>query len=305
MKEVIKMSDPSPIPLIDTGLFDEVRQLKREWTKQPSASLTAADVARLRKVLDKAAGDQVVFGPAPNTLPTPVLTPASGRLTVRELQSLLRVKVDGAFGPASREALSRALTNTEAPKITEAQFQAVAEDLGISVSLVKAVRKVEAPRGAFDITGKPTHLYERHVFARNTIPKGRFNASHPSISGPPYGPGGYGSFSSQFGKLTDACFLDPEAAFRACSWGAFQVLGENAVALGYSSALHMALELTRSEAAHLDSFVRFVKTNRLVGFLQQIRPGDPDSAIPFVSRYNGPGFRQFNYHIKLVQEMGR
>jgi len=120
------------------------------------------------------------------------------------------------------------------------------------------------------------------------------------LCGPPYGPGGYGKFSAQYGKLAQAAALDPEAAFRACSWGAFQVLGENAVALGYPSAFAMALSLTESEAAHLDSFVRFVRANKIVDALRGCRPGDPASCIPFVKVYNGAGFRAFSYHEKLA-----
>lgn len=289
------------IAIDDTRLFGEIRALKGEWSGRP-AGLTSAEVARIKAALVAGVdSDLVTFGPAPNTLPVPVVEPTRGRLTVEALQQRLGVKVDGKFGPASRAALAAILTNTSAPGITSADFDRIAARLGVGANIVRAVRKVEAPRGAFDITGKPTHLYERHVFARNTDPKGRFNASHPAISGGPYGRGGYGSYSGQFDKLADACFLDPEAAFRACSWGAFQVLGENAVALGYPSAFDFALALVSSETAHLESFVRFVEINGLVDELRQVRAGVPDSAIPFVSKYNGPGFREFNYHVNLTE----
>jgi hypothetical protein len=177
----------------------------------------------------------------------------------------------------------------------------VAADLGAPVKLIKAVRKVEAPRGAFDDEGRPSILYERHVANRNTVPPGAYAARAPELFGPPYGRGGYGPFSAQYGRLAAACAIDPEAAFRACSWGAFQVLGENAVALGYASAFDMALALTVSEAAHLDCFARFVKANGLVDELRACRAGDPESCIPFVQRYNGRGFRQFSYHVKLAE----
>jgi hypothetical protein len=169
---------------------------------------------------------------------------------------------------------------------------------------MRASKKVEAPRGAFDDQGRPSILYERHVFSRNTNPKDKFNASHPNLSAlRGYGAGGYGSFGAQYGKLELAYALDPEAAFEACSWGAFQVLGENAVALGYQSARAMAVELATSEAAHLDSYVRFIKTNNLADELGRCRAGDPDSCIPFVREYNGEGFRGFGYHIKFADAL--
>jgi len=223
------------------------------------------------------------------------------RLTVRKLQTRLGVTADGQFGPRSKAALFAHLTNTKAPALTSADFERVAADLRAPVAIIRAVRKVEAPRGPFDDLGRPNPLYERHVFRRNCEPPGRFDLAAPLLSGGPYGAGGYGKFSAQYDKLAAACALDPEAAFRACSWGAFQVLGENAIALGYASAFDMAVALTKSEAAHLDSFARFVKANRLEDELRACRPGVPDSCIPFVSVYNGKGFRQFNYHTKLAE----
>lgn len=223
-------------------------------------------------------------------------------MDIKTLQKALGVTADGLFGPKSREALYARLSNRKAPALTDADFAKAASDLGVSEKMIRAVRKVEAPRGPFDDHGRPSILYERHVFARNTVPAGKFNANYPSLSAAKgYGPGGYGAFSAQYDKLGLACALDPNAAFEACSWGAFQVLGENAVALGYQSAFHMAEELTKSEAAHLHSFVRFVKVNKLDDELRACKPGNAESCIPFVRAYNGPGFREFGYHEKLAK----
>lgn len=228
------------------------------------------------------------------------------RLTIKQLHDYIGITPDipgygEVFGPRSREALSKHLSNLNAPALTEQDFKIAGARLGVPGNYMRGVRKVEAPRGPFDDLGRPTNLHERHKFRNNTVPVGRFDRSNPDLSGPPYGPGGYGSFSSQFDKFSRACALDPEAAFRASSWGAFQVLGENAVSLGYPSAYHMVKSLTESEAAHLESFCRFVEVNGLVDELRACRPNDPDSCIPFVSRYNGSGFRKFDYHNKLAK----
>jgi hypothetical protein len=198
------------------------------------------------------------------------------------------------------------LTNKAAEPLTDADYARAAATLGNGVTPkhMRASKKVEAPRGAFDDQGRPSILYERHVFSRNTAPKGRFNSTHPDLSAVRgYGPGGYGKFGQQYAKLARAYALDPEAAFEACSWGAFQVLGENAVSLGYPSARAMAVELATSEAAHLDSYVRFIKVNGLADDLGRCRAGDPESCIPFVSVYNGDGFRTFGYHIKFAEAL--
>ena len=223
------------------------------------------------------------------------------RLSKKALQTIIGTTPDGIIGPMSKQALHRDLSNLTAPALTEADYVAAADRLGVPVNHIKGVRKVEAPRGPYTDDGIPSLLYERHKFRNNTSPPGKFNDSHPALSGAPYGKGGYGTFSQQFNKFASACALDPEAAFRACSWGAFQVLGENATWMGYDSAYDMVKSLTVSEAAHLETFVRYVEKKGLVKALQQCRPGDANSCIPFVRGYNGTGFRAYNYHIKLAQ----
>lgn len=222
------------------------------------------------------------------------------RLTKQQLQGHIGVVQDGVFGPISKAALLKFFTNTHAPALTDCDFKTAADRLGVPVNHIKGVRRVEAPRGAFDDDGRPSILFERHKFRNNSDPPGLYNSVAPSLSGPPYGRGGYGRFSEQYSKLANACYYDPEAAFRACSWGAFQVLGENAVALGYASAFDMAQSLIASEAAHLETFVRFVEKNNAVEKFRLCRHGEPRSCEPFVAIYNGPAYRQFNYHFKLA-----
>jgi hypothetical protein len=234
--------------------------------------------------------------------PAPVFVPAAApRLTVVGLQTALGVTPDGRFGPASVAALMARFTNAAAPALTDSDYASLAARWRVPVGLIKGVRKVEAPRGAYDDQGRPSALYERHVFRRNCEPAGRFDSEAPLISGGPYGAGGYGPFSVQYQRLAMACALDPEAAFRACSWGAFQVLAENAVSIGYSSAFDMALKLVESEAAHLECFARFVEHKGLVDKFRACVPNNPVSCRPFVAGYNGEGYHQFQYDVKLAE----
>lgn len=229
------------------------------------------------------------------------------RTTVKDLHDAIGISPDTpgygvVFGQRSKVALKLALTNKSAPAITDADIAKAAADLSVNEWVIRAVRKVEAPRGAFDPDGQLAKLYERHVFAANTVPKGRYNAAYPNLSAKTgYGKGGYGSYASQIDKLTLACALDPHAALCACSWGAFQVLGANWQDLGYRSVIEMVFSLMASEAAHLDSFVRFVKANGLEDELRACRKGDPESCVPFVRRYNGPGYAVHSYHERLAE----
>jgi hypothetical protein len=264
-------------------IFEAARQLGVKFDVQQKVDTLDAGITKALALL----GIEVA-APAP-VVAAPAVSTQSNSLDVLSWSSMLPL-----------------LTNPHAVALTDSDYQRAALELGNGVTMkhMKASKKIEAPRGAFDDNGRPSILYERHVFSRNTHPKGRFNASHPELSAlKGYGPGGYGSFGAQYNKLEQAYALEPEAAFEACSWGAFQVLGENAVALGYSSARGMAVELAKSEAAHLDSYVKFVKVNGLADDLGRCRAGDPDSCIPFVEGYNGHGFRQFNYHVKFAEAL--
>lgn len=62
----------------------------------------------------------------------------------------------------------------------------------------------------------------------------------------------------------------------------------------------MGFALTVSEAAHLDCFLRFLRVNNLVDELRACRAGNPASCVPFVRRYNGEQYAQFDYHKKLA-----
>ncbi|HZF94223.1 MAG TPA: N-acetylmuramidase family protein [Allosphingosinicella sp.] len=266
--------------------------------------VTAGFVARLDAVLDQcgvprdgAESPKVLV--IPDVPAAPASPPRTGKLDVAALRMRLGLPPEGGFDAAARSALLARLSNKAAPPLAEADFQRVAAELGVSPKLIMAVRKVEAPRGPFDDAGRPSILYEKHVFSRAT--GHRFDKSHPVLSAPTWQPGTYGPFSAQYGKLADACALDPDAAFKACSWGAFQVLGENAEALGYASAFDMALALTKSEAAHLECFIRFVRSKKLIDALRAAKPGNPESCIPFVKAYNGPGYAANEYHVKLAQ----
>ena len=238
--------------------------------------------------------------PAPATVArTPVPSPVLTNLDIPSLQTFLGVRADGRFGSESKAALLQRFTNIHANALTLAEIQLVATKLGVSAAVIRAVRSVEAPRGAFDSAGRPTALFEKHVFGRQT--NYRWNTAYPDLSSTHWQPGTYGPASIQWDRIANACALNPKAAFEAASFGAFQVLGTNAVELGYESAFHMALKLTESELAHLECFEKFIIVNKLVDELRLCRANSPSSCIPFVSKYNGSDYAKNNYHVKFAK----
>lgn len=167
---------------------------------------------------------------------------------------------------------------------TRRQFEQAARDLGVELAAVIAVAEVEAPRGPFE-GGHPAILFERHLFHRLTA--GRFGVS--DISNPE--PGGYGKLADQWPKLERARKLDEEAALKACSWGAWQILGENHRAAGFPT-VHAMVEAMADPAQQLAAFVSFVKAKKLAAPLRT------HNWLTFARVYNGP--RQRGYDAKIL-----
>ena len=127
--------------------------------------------------------------------------------------------------------------------IGEEELNAAAVRLDCETAAVKAVVATELGiRGAFDEQGRPTILFERHVFSRLT--NGRYDRSDPDISNP--ASGGYGRFAEQYPKLERAKKLDKAAALKSASWGAFQIMGENYATAGFGSVDGFVAAMERS-----------------------------------------------------------
>ena len=84
--------------------------------------------------------------------------------------------------------------------LSDDDYAAAAAELGVDVPAIQAVAEVETSGEAFDESGRPRILFERHYFHRRT--GGRHAATHPRISNARAG--GYGQFSAQYGKLEEA-----------------------------------------------------------------------------------------------------
>ncbi len=144
-------------------------------------------------------------------------------------------------------------------------FAAAARILGVDVPAIRAVAEVESHGTGFLSSGEPKILFERHLFHRftggafpNAIVQGA-QAQHAQLSRTT--PGGYGSLPLQHRKLAAARELDTEAALRACSWGLFQILGDNWRACSAGSLQDFVSRMSESSAAQLGLFVGFIRSN--------------------------------------------
>ena len=201
-----------------------------------------------------------------------------------------------AAAPAGPQLPANAFGAYTGEALVPNAFAQAAQLLGCEVAAVKAVAEVESRGSGFDAKNRPTILYERHVFARCCVPKGKFNESNPDISAStPYPKGSFGNTEQQWEKLAKAYALDPEAACKAPSWGIFQILGENHRACGFATAVEYARAMTTSPVAHLNAFVAFVQSDRRL--LKAIRERDWPG---FALAYNGKGYEVYQYDKKIA-----
>ena len=90
------------------------------------------------------------------------------------------------------------------------------------------------------------------------------------------------------------CAIDVNAAYQACSWDLGQILGKNAVPMGYPSAMAMVDEFKASVEAQINGIVKYCA---MVGCLDALRSGQWEA---FASAYNGLYWRRFGYAPKLA-----
>lgn len=179
--------------------------------------------------------------------------------------------------------------------LTDNDFIAAANSLGVEVAAIKAVASVETKGSAWESVGIPRILYERHIMARLLKAKGI------SLVGLPADlvnttPGGYGKYSEQHGKLDRAVKIDRECALQSCSWGMFQIMGFNYKLCGYSTLQDFINAMYTSEAKQLEAFVGFIKSN------PKLHQALKDKNWPVVAaQYNGPEYKKNSYDTKLAE----
>ena len=171
--------------------------------------------------------------------------------------------------------------------LTAEDFAAAAQLLGVDVRAIEAVAGVESHGVGFLPSGEPKILFERHLFHRftggefpNAIVQGA-QAQHAQLSSRT--PGGYGSLNLQHKKLEAAAKLNRTAALRACSWGLFQILGDNWKACGCASLQDFVNRAYLSTAAHLGLFVGFIRSNPKLHVALRVQDWQT-----FEQQYNGP-----------------
>lgn len=218
------------------------------------------------------------------------MTPAQLQTELAELGTY-HGAIDGLFGPKSKAALIAALALGPDTALCPQDIARAAGDLRAPEAAIRAVWNVEAAGAGFQ-NGLPKILPEPHRFSKLT--GGKWDASHPDLSWPTWTPGRYPTTQAAcYAQLAKMVALDTDAGLKACSYGAFQILGENFAACGYPTAWEMVCGLSMTEGQQLDAFVCFLRARRLDAPLRQL---DWEA---FAGGYNGTASRLNRYAEKL------
>lgn len=186
-----------------------------------------------------------------------------------------------------------------AMKASDNDIKDLAESYGIPAAALFAIREIEAPRGPFDIQGRPTILFEPHKFyahltARKLIPQ-RNRAVKEKLASKSQGAIPYGTYASQYTKLEKAIKIDEQSALLSCSWGSPQILGENHALVGYSAVEHMISDFCRAENLQIIAMCNFIKHVGLIGAIKS------NDWAKFARNYNGPAYAKNRYDKKLAE----
>lgn len=191
--------------------------------------------------------------------------------------------------------------------ITEQQFFNASKIIGCPISCIKAVYDVEAAGRGYLPDGRVKILFEGHRFWKAVTKAGakpanflQGNPGYANVLYPSWDKSQYKGGAAEWDRVSmaiEVCNklnLSPLLAFQAASYGAFQIMGENAKLCGYSDVQGMVTSYNaKGEAEQLDSFCRFIQATGLDDELRSKNwPG-------FAAGYNGSQYRLNNYDIKL------
>jgi len=195
--------------------------------------------------------------------------------------------------------------------ITKEDWNDTAKNLACEVNVLKAIAQVESAGAAFWRTNLndgayiPQILFERMHFS--TFTHGQYDKDYPDISGPRRSAGTFGNNQMQYLRLINAYRLDKNAALKSCSWGKFQILGENYGLCREHDVVSFVTKMATNEAKQLELFAVFIRNkmdrkNKREAYGTLLWHAVQQKDWENIARYyNGPKYKKYNYDTKLYQ----
>lgn len=177
-------------------------------------------------------------------------------------------------------------------------IKSAADKLQVEIPVILAVTEVEARGSGFYKDNYPIIVFEGHVFWDRLIHHGLnpytyLSEKNQDIVYPKWDLRYHKGQKVEWEQLLKARQIHHNAANESCSWGMFQIMGYHWQKLGYNSINNFVQQMSLSEGAQLEGFVRYVQSYNLVTYLQK------KDWSNFARRYNGPGYKKNKYDIKL------
>jgi hypothetical protein len=183
-------------------------------------------------------------------------------------------------------------------RATPADIDRIAADLKVEPAAFRAVLEVEAAGSGFDKRNRPKALFERHHFFRNLKddPGLQSRAVAEGLAYPKWGEKPYPKGSDAvYDEITRACAIDEDDALLSTSWGLGQVMGMNHRLAGCKSVRELVEQAKASEANQLQHVANFIWNSGLQDELMT------KNWAKFARGYNGPGYAQNQYDVKLAR----
>ena len=218
---------------------------------------------------------------------------------VRKFQKENGLAADGIVGQQTWELLEcEDLEALKTLRLTEADYQHAADLLYVEVAAIKAVLEVETGnKGGFLAVGKPTILFEGHIFwsqlKKRGIDPAKYQKGNEDILYPSWTKQYYKGGLAEYDRLERARAIHGEAADSSASWGLAQIMGFNYSVCGSKTVAEFVEQMSKSEGNQLDLFVRFLQGNKWDVYLRNLDWKE------FARHHNGSGYAQNQYDKKL------
>lgn len=227
---------------------------------------------------------------------------------IKDFQSKNNLVVDGVVGLKTWSSLLEKNKNgfsSNSKLLSEKDLIDFSNQFNLELAVVKAVNEVESNGKGFLIDGRPKILFEGHIFWRELEKRGinprlYMNSNNQDILFENYTKKYYVGGTAEYTRLEKARNLGQDkkiidAANSSASWGLFQIMGFNALSIGYKSIDEFVEKMNQSEGEHLKAFGLFLEKNNLIGLLRN------KNWASFALKYNGSAYKTNKYDEKLMR----
>lgn len=222
----------------------------------------------------------------------------STEYAVLQFQKSVGILDDGKVGDKTQAALAG---QSVSKFLKGSDYAIAAVRLNVPELNIRAFGATEAQGVGFLKNGKAKILFERHKMHAHLVKfQGKDFAAdqmkmYPNLVNT--ATGGYKGNEAEYIRLSLARNIHEDSALMSCSWGQFQIMGENWQDLGYKSVQDFVQKMQDSESLQLEAFIRFIETKK--GLLAALQKEDWDTVFRL---YNGPNYKKLGYEAKFLKE---